>query len=569
MIKRILNAIRYKTPYIEKTVCVEHPDQFHFDYTTDLVVAGFGGAGAATAIEADNQGLETLIIERFNGGGATAISGGIYYAGGGTRIQKVLGFEDSSENMYAYLKHEVQEAVAPETLRNFCDQSVDNFDFLEENGVPFDASYCPFKTSYPPDHYFFYYSGNEAFPPYNQTATAVPRGHRGHKKGISGKAIFEPLKNSVKKRKIPVLTQTKLVSLIQNSKGEVIGLKAIRLKQARWAKLLHQLVNQLQIICRYLALFWPPLFNLFAILAEKLETTYGESLYIRARKGVVLATGGFYANQQMIKEYANDYSGGSPLGTLTDDGSGIQLAMQIGAQVKFMDKVSAWRFINPPTAFSTGMLVGPSGQRICNEMLYGAQVGDKMMKEHNGKAYVIIDHSTYKQAYKDLSLKKGLWFHLLLGAFYLWFDRKKAFSIPELAKKLNINESALTSSVTQYNAIAESTQEDPLGKPKSHCKPIKQGPFYAINASYDYFFVPCPSLTLGGLAINEQSSEVLNQSGQPFSGLYAVGRTAVGIASQGYVSGLSIADCIFSGRRAAKHAAKNNSLNKQKKKVAV
>jgi 3-oxo-5alpha-steroid 4-dehydrogenase len=63
---------------------------------------------------------------------------------------------------------------------------------------------------------------------------------------------------------------------------------------------------------------------------------------------------------------------------------------------------------------------------------------------------------------------------------------------------------------------------------------------------------------LGGLQVNEQSGHVLNQQGEAIEGLFAAGRTAVGIPSKGYVSGLSIADCIFSGRRVAKYLAQQS-----------
>ena len=62
-------------------------------------------------------------------------------------------------------------------------------------------------------------------------------------------------------------------------------------------------------------------------------------------------------------------------------------------------------------------------------------------------------------------------------------------------------------------------------------------------------------LTLGGLAVAEDTGRVLREDGSPIAGLYASGRTAVGLCSNSYVSGLSLADCVFSGRRAGKHAA--------------
>lgn len=554
MIKNWLQRLRLHQPQYEQAVTIEQPEKTNFDETADVVVVGFGGAGAATAIEACDQGLETIVLERFQGGGATNISGGVYYAGGGTRIQKQAGIEDTPENMFNYLHQEVQGAVSDETLQQFCNESVQNFDWMCANGVPFEASLCPFKTSYPPNQYYFYYSGNESFKPFSDKATPAARGHRGHAKGISGQAIYQPLKQSAINKGAKILSETKVIALLQDTNQRVIGVKALSLKDNAWAKLCHRVLNKLHIVLRYIALFWPPLFQLFASITNRLEKAAGTVLYIQAKKGVSLSTGGFYANAKMLDKHAPAYAKGSPLGTFADDGSGIKLASTVGGQTELLGSVSAWRFINPPESLVKGVLVGPSGARICNEMLYGAQLGEKIMKGHDGKGWIIVDQATYKAAFKDLSLKKGLWFHLILGSFYLLLGVKKASNINALANKLNIHPGTLQNTINEYNAIANSDQEDPLGKPKSHMPTIGHGPYYAINASYDYFFVPCPSLTLGGLKVNESTGEVLNQEGQTIKGLYAAGRTAVGIASKGYVSGLSIADCVFSGRRVGKHA---------------
>ncbi len=66
---------------------------------------------------------------------------------------------------------------------------------------------------------------------------------------------------------------------------------------------------------------------------------------------------------------------------------------------------------------------------------------------------------------------------------------------------------------------------------------------------------PAPGLTLGGLQVNEKTGNVVNEKGEDIPGLYAAGRNAVGVCSNSYVSGLSIADCFFSGRRAGRNAA--------------
>ncbi len=526
-----------------------------WDKQADFVVAGFGGAGAVAALEGFEQGMDVLVLDRLSGGGSTSISGGIYYAGGGTRVQKEAGFEDTPENMFNYLQLEVQGAVKDETLKRFCDESVNNFDWLASHGVPFEASFCPYKTAYPSNQHYFYYSGNESFPPYSEHATPVPRGHRGKKANISGAAIYEPLKKSISRKPIQVMKQTKLEALVVNDNNEVEGIKVKTLLNQGWGQALHRFMDIIHGVFYYAALFWPPLFTWLEKLTALVEDRFGETLFIKAHKGVVLATGGFFANQQMLKTYAPKYLGGSPLGTMCDNGSGILKAMAMGAKTDLMDHVSVWRFINPPNAFVKGVLVGFSGKRVCNEMLYGAQIGERMMKEHNGKMWLVMDAKTYAESAKDLTLDKALWPHIVMGYFYRFLGIKKSYTLEGLASLTGINEAQLIRTINLYNENARSPEPDPMGKPKENVRALDQGPFYAVNVSYDYFWSPCASLTFGGLKVDEESGLVIHENGNVIKGLYAAGRTAVGIPSKGYVSGLSIADCVFSGRRAAKHAA--------------
>ena len=88
--------------------------------------------------------------------------------------------------------------------------------------------------------------------------------------------------------------------------------------------------------------------------------------------------------------------------------------------------------------------------------------------------------------------------------------------------------------------------------------PIATPPFYGMDISITSKFLPLPVITFGGLRIDERSGMVLDEKGQAIPGLYAAGRTAVGVASNTYVSGLSFADCVFSGRRVARHVARAN-----------
>jgi len=127
------------------------PDHGSWDLEAEVVVVGFGGAGGCAAIEAAEQGASVMVLERFAGGGSTAMSGGVLYAGGGTQHQRDAGFEDTPDEMFAYLKAEARGVVSDETLRRFCEGSDGDLRWLETMGVAFEGSYCPFKTSYPTD----------------------------------------------------------------------------------------------------------------------------------------------------------------------------------------------------------------------------------------------------------------------------------------------------------------------------------------------------------------------------------------------------------------------------------
>lgn len=525
-----------------------------WDFETDVIVVGFGGAGACAAIEAVDNGSTVLVIERFSGGGATKASGGIVYAGGGTTQQKEAGFDDTPENMFNYLEAEVQDVVEKRTLRAFCEQSPKSISWLEAQGVRFNSSVCPYKTCYPPDEYYLYYSGNEPFPPYNIKATPVPRGHRPEGKGLPGNVLFGRLKESALKKGVKVRYRAKAKRLISTGDGSVVGLEFSAIPKHSVFYLLHRLLSHVNYKMRYAAISLPALNGILNPLFALLELG-GRTTRVRARQGVILATGGFVFNRRMIEEIAPAYSIAPPLGTLGDDGSGIKMGEEAGGTTAHMSRVSAWRFITPPEAFVKGVLVGPQGKRICNEQLYGAKMGEFMVENHGGKAWLVMDSEIWKTVRRDTGWGKARWFQTMSALGNLYFNRKKANSIDRLAKKCRIPVESLRATIDSYNAIARSGGGDPMGKTSAHVQPLINPPFYAIDCSLSNKMFPCATITLGGLVVDEGSAEVKRKDGSTIDGLYAIGRTAAGIPSRGYVSGLAIAHCVFSGRQAGRHAA--------------
>ena len=521
-----------------------------WDDTADLLVVGFGGAGVSAALEARELGLDVLVVDRYSGGGATAISGGVFYSGGGTHIQRQAGVEDDVEEMIKYLKLEVKDVVSDEVLRDFCEGSADTLRWLEKHGVPFEASLCPYKTSYPLDDYYLYYSGNEGLAPFKQQARPAPRGHRAKGKGLPGASFYAPLRASALKLGARVSTETRVARLVTDDAGRVLGVEA-RVVTGIWARI-HRELNQRSI---QIVKYHPGVAAKLRERCFEIERDRSEVRYLRGRKGVVLAAGGFVYNREMVEEHAAPYRKGMPLGTPGDNGSGIQLGQSVGGAIDRMSRVSAWRFINPPMAFAKGFVVNKEGERYINEMRYGAAIGEAMVDEQGGKAILIIDQYLKDLAREQSRPGEAQWFQRAPALLNLWFNARKGETIEALAESIKIPADTLRASLDAYNDAAEGNSECPFGKTQDTMRAMRRGPYYAIDCSIDSKRFPCPTLTLGGLVVDDRSGVVAREDGSPIEGLYAAGRNAVGICSRQYVSGLSIADCVYSGRRAARHAA--------------
>lgn len=527
-----------------------------WDAEADVVVVGFGAAGACAAIEAADGGADVLVLDRFTGGGATAISGGVVYAGGGTRHQQSAGVEDTPEQMLAYLRLETAGAVSEETLRSFCDGSVDMLTWLEGHGVPFEGSLAPYKTSYPTNKHYLYYSGNELAGPSRAVAAPAQRGHRAKGKGTSGKALFGPLRRAVEQRGVRLQRLTRAEELVTDETGAVVGVvcstiegaPALVLRQYRW---MAGKVGKLN-------LWYRPAGKMLSRRLERIERKHGRRWTVQARRGVVLSAGGFAFNREMVREHAAPYAPGLPLGTIGDDGSGVRMGRAVGGATKYMDRASAWRFFTPPSALAKGVLLGPNGQRVCNEALYGAAVAEAVIHEHGGRAHLLVDQRILDEARKQVP-KQTLWFQRLQTITMFGSGRTEGVTVADAAAKVGIDAAVAESTVAIYNETVRSSLEDPLGKPADQCQELVQPPFSLIDISVrSSVGFPCPTMTLGGLVVDEHTGQVVGEDGLTVKGLYAAGRTAAGICSNSYVSGLSLADCVYSGRRAGRSASQTD-----------
>ncbi|MGV9783066.1 FAD-binding protein [Nocardia farcinica] len=522
------------------------------DLAADVVVIGFGAAGACAALEATAAGAQVLVLERFTGGGTSALSGGIIYAGGGTSVQRAAGVSDTPEQMLAYLTREVGDAVAPETLRRFVEESPAMIDWLQGHGVPFEPSLCPYKTSYPNDKYYLYYSGSEVSGYGREVAEPAQRGHRVKGRGTSGKKLTGPLAASAARHGVRVETLTTATRLIADADGAVVGVECRTLRDAP-AAVRDRYVRMAKVAAKP-GIYYPPLRKNLERRLEALDRRYGTTIRVHARRGVIVSAGGFIANRELVHRYGPQYRHGLELGSTGDDGSGILMAQEVGAATDRMGNISAWRFILPPSAFTGALLVDAEGRRVIDETRYGAAVGHKLVNEHDGLGWVLADDERMRLGIAQMRTQPA-WFQ---RAQFEVMRRKaiRGATLEDAARKAGIDPAGLRATVEAHNAAIAAGAPDPVGKPAEFCEPVRSGPYWLLDVGIKPSVInPCPMLTLGGVVVDETTGAVRSTAGHDIPGLFAAGRTAVGICSDSYVSGLSLADCVFSGRRAGRSAA--------------
>ena len=522
-----------------------------WDEIRDVVVVGLGAAGGGAAIEARSRGADVLLVDRFSGGGATGRSAGVLYFGGGTRLQRDFGVHDTPENMYDYLALETDGVVSDATLRAFCETSVATFDWLCSLGVPFPRGGCVSKVSYPPNDCTLYYSGNELCPPYSEHATPAPRGHRPLGNGLTGHLISAGLQRGALQAGVELRAYTRAERLVVDRDGDVLGVVLRELAPGRIRTAVNQILQQL---VHYGGGINTVASEVFQAALRKLERR-ATRLYVRARGGVVLCTGGFVFNRQLMTTHARAYSCCSMrLGTAGDDGAGIQMGHAVGGALGHMHKCSAPRFVDPPRAWLSGVLVGRDGRRICNETYYGGKVGEQMVEHHHGHGTLVLDARAMKRGRREIGSENPQLFQRIFALLNAYVTARSAPTLRALAAKMGIDADGLERTITAYNEGARHGR-DALGKDPSYVAELDQAPYYAIPLDYDTFLFPTPCITLGGLRTEGLTAQVLREDGSVVEGLYAAGRTAVGVSSNGYVSGLSVSDGLFTGRNAGAHAA--------------
>jgi 3-oxo-5alpha-steroid 4-dehydrogenase len=543
---------------IEKPLIVDDPDAVAWARQADVVVVGFGGAGATAALQAAEQGADVIALDRFAGGGATRFSGGVNYAGGGTSIQQEAGVTDSVEEMTKYLMLEVGDVVRPQTVRNYSEQSGPSLEWLRKLGVPYKGTLYKEKIVYPPDGYYLQYSGNEKVPEYASRAVPAARGHRAVGTGLSGYAMYDAMLAAAHKLGVKLIPHSPVVRLVQDRQGKIIGVETRALPERLWAKhsRFYQRVNPSKPFNAKTALK-------AGRAAAAMEQAEGAPQLIRARRGVVLSTGGFAHNLSMLERHAPFFArhigAVMRMNSLGCTGAGIRLGESVGGVARGLDRLYIGRNMAPPNPFLKGIMVNAKGERFVNEAAYNSIIGRAIFEQPGGQAHLIITRANERKSIRQClfsGLSVFLFFGLPAVLNILFGGTKRAGTIKGLAEKCAMDPQVLQATVDRYNQTIGSA--DDLGKPPELRQPIADRGYTAINFSITNKFAFTQIFTLGGLVVDEETGQALRADGTPITGLYAAGRTAFGLCSHNYISGLSIGDCVFTGRRAARNCMAEN-----------
>lgn len=462
---------------------------------TDVLVVGYGAAGAAAAISAASSGASVRVLERASGpGGSSALSGGELYLGGGTAVQEACGFSDTAHDMFAFLSTALGPHADLEKVRLYCDGSVDHYEWLVSCGVVIQPTMFEGQAWMPATTDGLKWLGENAWP-YNEIANPAPRGHRGPVPMSTGQLLMDTLVAHASSLGVNVEVDTRATSLIVEY-GRVVGVNARR---------------------------------------------YGADESFRA-DSVVLTTGGFVDNEQMLADHAPSLLGHGKVSDGLDDGSGILMAQAVGAATRRMSTIEA-AYTALPEMVCRGILVNSLGHRFINEDVYPGHFSHAALAQP-GPCWVIIDEDGLEAIADTWGIRPSF----------------AAETPEELAVDLSIPASAFAATVASYNRDAVNGQDPLFHKDSRWLRPLT-GALVAFDPRLGFF--PTTStvaatgfsgFTLGGLHTTPDG-HVLSLTGERIPGLYAAGRASSGMHGERYISGTSLGDGTFFGRRAGRTAA--------------
>lgn len=427
------------------------PSPTYKDVEADIVVIGSGIAGLCAATEAQQLGLNVVLVEQSGiVGGSSSFAG--FLVGADTQAQKKESLKDTHEQLVARLN--TKDFLLDPGLFN--QESIDYM--VEESGKTIDwlidVGANLWNVTRQDDITHF--------------ATT----------GVVGATIIPALEAELKATNVDCRLETRATEIIMDGDTAV---------------------------------------------GVKVSPRDGESYHIYA-KSVVIATGGGYANKDFVVKCKPEFKDFVlSTGAKGADGSGIEMAGAVGAELAYMDQGSALPYmliqrnriphVSPAGIIRArgGILVNLEGQRISNENAPYYHTSLAAVAQTDGRNFVIMDQDGFDLGGKDAEMT-----HLLENEYMPTAD-----TLAELAEKVGIDPNGLVETVARYGEMARNGKDTDFNRPENYMRTdFTRGPYYCVEVN------PCMHTTFGGISIDAKT-HVLREDGSIIKGLYAAGECTV------------------------------------------
>lgn len=551
-----------------------------WDKSVDLLIVGSGGGGMVAALATLDAGLEPLVVEKQAlVGGSTGLSGGMVWLPNNPLMRRD-GIVDSHEDGLAYLADVVGDIGTPSSPARrevFLTAGSEMITFLLRKGVRLVR--CPGWSDYYPNH---------------KGGNAAGRGVEGIPFDAAELGAWSGKVQPAMARNFGFIVLTNELRSVQyfNRAPRAFAV-AMRVFLRTWAaRISHRdmLTNGASLIAQMLKALIelgdgePPLWTNTAmedlivengrVVGARVKRD-GSTLSIEARRGVLLAAGGFGHNADMRRRYSGNQpnEGKWSIANAGDTGEVLQTAMRLGAKTDLLDEAwwlpSVFIADGGPAAKSLGagrqrpgaIYVDSTGRRFCNESNSYVEVGKAMYANKAVPCWMVFDEGyvgRYVSGANPLT-KRRLPQELIESGAVM-----RGATISDLARQIDVPADELERTIQRFNRFAakgldpdfgrgQSAYNDCLGdpgyRPNAAIGPLERAPFYATRV------LPADVGTCGGVITNEHA-QVLDEQDRVIGGLYATGNMTATVMGRTYPgAGASIASTMVFGYVAARHAA--------------
>ena len=571
-----------------------------FDLTVDVLVIGSGGGGMTAALAADASGLDTLIVEKSpHFGGSTALSGGGIWVPGAPS-QRKAGYVPDPDAVFEYLKQITGGMVSDARLRQYVEAAPEMMEFLQNLSPWLEFVWKPGYADYYPE----LPGGSELGSTINVPAIDL------RKLGDEEQNLLHPLALAPKGIWFAPKDLRLFYQVRQNWRGKAVLVKLIwrmfraRVFGDRMAAIGQSLAARLRLALTQQGIpLWlsSPMTELVTdvdgTVTGAVVEQEGRQRRIHARRGVILASGGFDHDMSWRRQHLpvleKDWSFGNPAAM----GDGIRAGEKVGGSTDLLDE--AWWF--PAICWPDGRL-----QFMLNERMMPSQFvvnGDGKRFINEAAPYMDFAHAMIEGQRSGVE-HIPCWlvtdirsFHRYVVAGHLpipkvpfapvptgrkvpkaWLDSgvvKEANSLEELAAKIEVPAANLRATAERFNALARSGHDDDFNRgdsaydnyygdptlPNANLHPLGKPPYYAFQ------IILGDLGTSGGLRTDE-FARVLRDDDSVVKGLYAVGNTSAAVMGRSYAgAGATIGPAMTFGYVAAKHLASTSENNQQDRSI--